>query len=141
MCQAASLSLTNPTPDNKLQQAAALAALAGGAPDQLTDASKTLVASITVQLVSQVTGSERSTIVSVLSTLGSLTSQALLDSTGSGNGGRRLASVRRYERGLAGASTAQTLVDQTNAAIDSIVTGVLSGSVAGQRPSTFSVRL
>lgn len=119
------------------QQASALSTLVGAAPDQLNDTYKEVAAEHCRTLLQFVSPTDTAAMSSILSTLSSLTSQAAADATTAVLSRRLGAEYSRHL--LATAATAQSLLGQTNAAVNDIMNVALASATVGQRPVTLQV--
>ena len=152
---------TDPTADAVAQQASALSALAGSAPDQLDTAAKQDTVTLCRNILQHVSASDTASIASILSTITSVAGQAAADAAAlliptSRRRRRRLEfgtnssfseeeAVGVYDaeharRLAASVETASALLDETNNAIQDIAKAVLAGVVAGENVVSIAVR-
>jgi hypothetical protein len=147
---------TEVSADAAAQQVSALASLTIADPDELSDEDKLNTLNFAANLVTSVDPTDTATVTTLLSTLGSLSTQAMLDAKAAI--AARAAASRRRRLGLshfrpgldddrhrrlvdAATSAAQDVITATKDALASLSGSVLSEFSPGQDPTILAVRL
>lgn len=147
--QMSAWSVSAPTANAAAQQISSLTSLITAAPDELSTAARQDAVSHCVSLLGAVDAKDAASLRKALDMMGAVlkqaTGEAVVAAGATGGGpGRRLMQMSGWRRFLGGddaASAAAALQQQTTDGIHNMVSNILGGTQAGQKPQTISVRV